>query len=163
MTLVPPITDLEQLKDREPLNAMLAWRADIVQGATFDRDELTVDVRREAIGDVCKFLREQQQFAFFSDVTCTDWYPSEPRFHVVYHLLSYTRKMRVCLKVKVAGDDATIPSITPQWPAADYFEREVFDLFGVRFEGHPYLRRIQMPDDWEGHPLRKDYPVEGYR
>jgi len=163
MPFAPPLTDLEQLKGHEPLNALLAWRADVVRGAIFDRDELTVDVGREEIGDVCRFLREQQQFGFLSDVTCTDWYPSEPRFHVVYHLLSYARKLRVRLKVKVAGDDASIPSITPMWPAADYFEREVFDLFGVRFEGHPYLRRIQMPDDWEGHPLRKDYPVEGYR
>jgi NADH-quinone oxidoreductase subunit C len=163
MPLTPSITDLEQLKDHEPLSALLAWRADAVEGAKFDRDELTIEVRRGAIGEVCKFLREQQQFNFFADVTCADWYPTEPRFHVVYSLLSHVRKLRLRLKVKVTGDDPSIPSITPMWPAADYFEREVFDLFGVRFEGHPYLRRIQMPDDWEGHPLRKDYPVEGYR
>jgi NADH-quinone oxidoreductase subunit C len=142
---------------------LLAWRGDAIEGARFDRDELTIEVVREAIVDACRILREQQQFNFFADVTCADWYPSEPRFHVVYSLLSQSRKLRVRLKVKVSGEDARIPSITPMWPAADYFEREVFDLFGVRFEGHPYLRRIQMPDDWEGHPLRRDYPVEGYR
>ena len=163
MPLAVPITDLEQLKGRTPLDALLAWGAEAVQGATFDRDELTIDILREAIRDVCEFLRDQQQFNFFADVTCADWYPSDPRFHVVYHLLSHEKKLRVRLKVKVAGDDAAVPSLTPIWPAADYFEREVFDLFGVKFEGHPYLKRIQMPDDWEGHPLRKDYPVEGYR
>lgn len=163
MPLTPAITDLEQLKDREPLAALLAWPQAAVIGATLDRDELTIEIAREAVREVCAFLRDQQQFAFLSDVTCADWYPSEPRFHVVYHLLSHARKLRVRLKIKVTASDARIPSITPMWPAADYFEREVFDLFGVQFEGHPYLRRIQMPDDWEGHPLRKDYPVEGYR
>lgn len=163
MPLAAPITDLEQLKTRAPLDAVLAWGAEAVQGATFDRDELTIDILPEAIRDVCEFLRDQQRFNFLADVTCADWYPSEPRFHVVYHLLSHARKLRVRLKVKVTGDDAAVPSLTPIWPAADYFEREVFDLFGVKFQGHPYLKRIQMPDDWEGHPLRKDYPVEGYR
>jgi NADH-quinone oxidoreductase subunit C len=74
-----------------------------------------------------------------------------------------TRKARLTLKVELQGDDAWLDSLTAVWPAANYFEREVFDLFGVRFEGHPYLRRIMMPENWEGHPLRKDYPVEGYR
>jgi len=163
MPLASAITDLEQLKGRAPLDTLLAWGPDAVQGAKFDRDELTVDILREAIRDVCEFLRDEQQFNFLADVTCADWYPGEPRFHVVYHLLSQAKKLRVRLKVKVSSNDAAIPSLTPVWPAADYFEREVFDLFGVSFEGHPYLRRIQMPDDWEGHPLRKDYPVEGYR
>ncbi|MBV8207952.1 MAG: NADH-quinone oxidoreductase subunit C [Acidobacteria bacterium] len=158
-----PITGIEQLREREPLNALLASREGAIEGARFDRDELTLEIRREAIAEVCEFLRHHEQFGFLADVTCTDWYPEEPRFHVVYSLLSHARKLRVRLKVKVAGADARVPALTPMWPAADYFEREVFDLFGVRFEGHPYLRRIQMPDDWQGHPLRKDYPVEGYR
>jgi NADH-quinone oxidoreductase subunit C len=92
-----------------------------------------------------------------------DWYPGEPRFEVVYELLSMARKERLRLKVRLSGTDAKVESLTPVWPAANYFEREVFDLFGIHFEGHPYLHRIMMPDDWEGHPLRKDYPVEGYR
>jgi NADH-quinone oxidoreductase subunit C len=92
-----------------------------------------------------------------------DWHPSDPRFDVVYHLFSIPKKFRVRLKVKLGGDDPSVESITSVWPAANYFEREVFDLFGIRFEGHPYLRRIMMPENWEGHPLRKDYPVEGYR
>jgi len=92
-----------------------------------------------------------------------DWYPAEPRFEVVYHLLSLREKERVRLKVRLGGDDPTLQSAFSVWPAANYFEREIFDLFGVRFSGHPNLERILMPDDWEGHPLRKDYPVEGYR
>src|SRR5205085_9931004 len=102
-------------------------------------------------------------FNFFCDLTCVDMLPSEPRFHVVYHLLSHALKERVRLKVKLAGDDPVVESIYPVWPACNFFEREVFDLFGVRFLGHPNLRRIMMPEDWEGNPLRKDYPVEGYR
>ena len=77
--------------------------------------------------------------------------------------LPIPKKFRVRLKVKLGGDGPSVESITSVWPAANYFEREVFDLFGIRFEGHPYLRRIMMPENWEGHPLRKDYPVEGYR
>ena len=102
-------------------------------------------------------------FNFLADVTCVDWHPSEPRFEVVYHLLSIANKERVRLKVKLEGASPMVESVTSVWPAANFFEREVFDLFGIRFNGHPYLRRIQMPEDWEGHPLRKDYPVEGYR
>jgi len=82
---------------------------------------------------------------------------------VVYHLLSLENYRRLRLKVQLAGGDPTIDSVVPVWPAANAFEREVFDLFGIRFEGHPYLRRILLPEDWEGYPLRKDYPTTGYR
>jgi NADH-quinone oxidoreductase subunit C len=87
----------------------------------------------------------------------------EPRFQVTYHLLSHKLKERVRLHAMVGSMDPSIDSITPVWPAANFYEREVWDLFGVRFNGHPGLRRIMMPQEWEGHPLRKDYPVEGYR
>ena len=89
--------------------------------------------------------------------------PQEPRFEVVYHLLSIKNKVRIRLKVKLSGVEPALESVTSVWPAANFFEREVFDLFGVRFNGHPNLLRLLMPEDWEGHPLRKDYPVEGYR
>jgi len=92
-----------------------------------------------------------------------DRFPMEPRFEVNYHLLSLDRRERLRLKLRVAGNDPTVPSVTSIWPTANWHERENFDLFGIHFEGHPDLRRILMPDDWEGHPLRKDYPVEGYR
>jgi NADH-quinone oxidoreductase subunit C len=165
MPPTPAITDVSQLKDRPELARMLAWRADAVEGAKFDRGELSIYIRRDAIREACAILRDDSvlQFNFLSDLTCVDWYPSDPRFEVVYHLFSIPKKFRVRLKVKLGGDDPSLQSITSVWPAANYFEREVFDLFGIRFEGHPYLRRIMMPENWEGHPLRKDYPVEGYR
>ena len=165
MALAPAITDLEKLKEAPALARLLSWNAAAVTSAKFDRDELTLYIDRPYIREACVILRdfEENPFDFLSDVTCVDWYPAEPRFEVVYHLLSIPQKDRVRLKVKLSGDDPSIESVTSVWPAANFFEREVFDLFGVRFQGHPYLRRILMPEDWEVHPLRKDYPVEGYR
>ncbi len=159
------ITDLEQLKDRPALACLLEWNAGAVQSAKFDRGELTVVVGRGFLREACELLKadSRTQFNFLADLTAVDWYPSEPRFEVVYELLSMPRKDRLRLKVKLAGDDAQVDSLVPVWPAANFFEREVWDLFGIRFNGHPDLRRIMMPEDWEGHPLRKDYPVEGYR
>jgi NADH-quinone oxidoreductase subunit C len=163
MPLAPAITDLEQLKDRPILAALLGWNTAAVAGAKFDLDELSIYIARESIRPACAYLKAQGLIDFLSDLTCADFYPREPRFEMAYHLLSIKRKERVRLKVRLNGEDAVIESITPVWPSANFFEREVFDLFGVRFLGHPYLRRIMMPEDWEGHPLRKDYPVEGYR
>jgi NADH-quinone oxidoreductase subunit C len=165
MPLPPPITDVEQLKNHPAIARLLAWNPQVVEGVNFDRDEMTIYVERSAIREACVLLKEDPAcpFNFFSDLTCVDWYPSEPRFEVVYHLLSIPNKERVRLKVKLNSSSLAVESITSIWPGANYFEREVFDLFGIRFTGHPYLRRILMPEDWEGHPLRKDYPVEGYR
>jgi NADH-quinone oxidoreductase subunit C len=139
-----------------------AWRPDVLIETKWAFNELTLTVAREQIVAVCEALREAG-YNFLSDVTCVDWFPSEPRFHVIYHLLSHGRKERVRLKVLVESLDPVVETITSVWPTANYYEREIFDLFGVRFGGHPNMRRILMPEDWEGHPLRKDYPVEGYR
>jgi NADH-quinone oxidoreductase subunit C len=163
MPLAPAVTDLEQLKDRPIVDALLAWNQGAVERALFDRGELSLYIARESIRGACDQLKTQGLTDFLSDVSCADYYPREPRFEVVYHLLSIKRKERVRLKVCLPGDDAVLETITAVWPSANFFEREVFDLFGVRFLGHPYLRRIMMPEDWEGHPLRKDYPVEGFR
>ena len=165
MALTAAITDIEQLKDKPEVAALLKWNASAVQGVKFDRDELTVWIGREHIVPACVFLRDHPtlQFNMLSDVTAVDWYPSEPRFEVVYQLLSIPRKTRLRLKVKLASDQTRIGSVISVWQACNFFEREVFDLFGIEFEGHPFLRRIMMPEDWKGHPLRKDYPVEGYR
>jgi NADH-quinone oxidoreductase subunit C len=133
-----------------------------VVDAKFDRGELTITVPREFIILMCEAVKEDG-YNFLEDVTAVDWYPSEPRFQITYHILSMKLKERVRLAVRLDGEDAVIDSITGVWPAANFYEREVFDLFGVRFGGHPNLTRIMMPTDWEGHPLRKDYPVEGYR
>ena len=102
-------------------------------------------------------------YNFFEDMTAVDWHPAAPRFQLSYHILSHALKEYIRLRVMIGESDPSIASITPVWPGANFFEREVFDLFGIHFEEHPDLRRIMMPDDWEGHPLRKDYPVEGYR
>ena len=163
MPLAPAITDLEQLKDRPFVAALLSWNASAVEGAKFDRDELSIYLTRESIREACAQLKQQGLIDYMSDLPCADFYPREPRFEMAYHLLSIKNKQRVRLKVRLSGEDPVLESITPVWPSANFYEREVFDLFGVRFLGHPYLRRIMLPEDWEGHPLRKDYPVEGYR
>ena len=165
MALVPAITDLQELKNHPAVARLLDWKAEAVTGAKFDRDEMTIYVERDHIREACVVLKDDPScpFNFLSDVTCVDWYPSEPRFEVIYHLLSIPNKERVRLKVRLNSASPVVESVTPVWPGANYFEREVFDLFGIRFTGHPCLRRLLMPEDWEGHPLRKDYPVEGYR
>jgi NADH-quinone oxidoreductase subunit C len=165
MPLVPAITDLEQLKSHPAIAKLLAWKSAAVEGAKFDREEMTIYIERSAIREAASLLRSDPNcpFDYLSDVTAVDWYPSDPRFEVVYHLFSMSKKERVRLKVRLSGDSPSLESVTSVWPGANYFEREVFDLFGIRFNGHPYLRRLLMPEDWEGSPLRKDYPVEGYR
>lgn len=165
MAIAPAITDLDQLKGHPAVAKLLAWNPSSVTGVKFDRDEMTIYIDRSCIREACTLLRDDADcaFNFLSDVTCVDWFPAEPRFEVIYHLLSIPKKERVRLKVKLNGSNPAVDSVTPVWAGANYFEREVFDLFGIRFSGHPYLRRMLMPEDWEGHPLRKDYPVEGYR
>jgi NADH-quinone oxidoreductase subunit C len=142
-----------------------AWDSDAIAGTDEFRGELTITVARENLRRVCDFLRSDAEllFTFLSDVTGVDRFPIEPRFELNYHLLSIPHRRRVRIKARVSGQDPVIESVTSVWPTANWHEREVFDLFGVRFEGHPDLRRILLPEDWEGYPLRKDYPVEGYR
>lgn len=130
--------------------------------AKFELGELTLTIAKDDIRAAASVI-QQAGYNFLEDVTCVDWHPSEPRFHVVYHILSHKLKERVRLVAPVESIDPSIESITSVWPSANYYEREVWDLFGVRFNGHPNLRRIMMPEEWQGHPLRKDYPVEGYR
>jgi NADH-quinone oxidoreductase subunit C len=165
MPLSPAITDLEQLKTHPAVARLFDWNAAALKEARFDREELTIVVDRPAIREACVRLKDDPAcpFNFLSDITCVDWYPSDPRFEVIYHLLSIPKKERVRLKVRLNNESPVVESLTSVWPGANFFEREVFDLFGIRFTGHPYLRRIMMPEDWEGYPLRKDYPVEGYR
>jgi len=103
------------------------------------------------------------KFNFLSDLSAMDRFPIEPRFELNYHLLSLSRRDTIRLRVRVPGEDPVVESVVSVWPTANWQEREIFDLFGVRFNGHPNLKRIMLPDDWEGFPLRKDYPVEGPR
>jgi NADH-quinone oxidoreductase subunit C len=153
---------LEGLPDHPALKAILAWNPDALTDAKVDRGELTLSVGKDSILAACETLRSAG-YNFFEDMTAVDWYPSDPRFQLSYHLLSHAYKERIRLRAMVDEEDPSAESITSLWPGANYYEREVFDLFGIRFEGHPNLRRILMPDDWQGYPLRKDYPVEGYR
>ena len=124
--------------------------------------ELTIEIAPDAIVEACRTLR-QLPFERLSTLTALDRYPSEPRFEVVYHLQSIARNERLRLKCRLGGENPEIDSVTSVWRSANWFEREAFDLFGIKFRNHPDLRRILMPDDWEGHPLRKDYPVTGHR
>jgi NADH-quinone oxidoreductase subunit C len=153
---------LEGLPEHPAVKAILAWNPGALVDAKFDRGELTLTIFAEEIRAAAAAV-QAAGYNFFEDVTAVDWFPSSPRFQLSYHILSHSYKERIRLRVLVDGDAPAVDSITPVWPSANFYEREVFDLFGIRFEGHPNLRRIMMPDDWQGHPLRKDYPVEGYR
>jgi NADH-quinone oxidoreductase subunit C len=125
------------------------------------RGQTTAVVRRGALLDVLRFLKEAQGFTFLANLTAFDDWPEEPRFNVVYQLRELTRPTNLRLKVRLTGDDAVLPSVTGLYKMANWQERELWDMFGIRFTGHPDPRRILMPEDWEGHPLRKDYPL-GY-
>jgi NADH-quinone oxidoreductase subunit C len=158
----------EAIFGRDAVFAAIPWDVAVVAltplatDAKFDRAELTVTVGRENIIRACEAVKAAG-YEFFEDLTAVDWYPQEPRIQLSYHILSMKLKQRVRLAVRLDSADLAIDSITGVWPSANFCEREVFDLFGVKFPGHPGLTRIMMPLDWKGHPLRKDYPVEGYR
>ena len=161
-TFIGKAAVLEGLPEHPALKAILAWNPQALADAKFDRNELTLTVEAGEIRSAARAV-QAAGYNFFEDMTAVDWFPSAPRFQLSYHILSHTYKERIRLRVLLEGENPSIESITPVWPAANFYEREVFDLFGVRFGEHPNLRRILMPDDWQGHPLRKDYPVEGYR
>lgn len=123
----------------------------------------TFIVPAEVLLDVMRYLRDEERFTMLEDLTAIDWHPREPRFQVVYNLIALERQKVIRLKVELKGENPSIPSLTILWPGANWYEREVFDLFGITFEDHPDLRRIEMPEDWDGHPLRRDYPITGPR
>jgi NADH-quinone oxidoreductase subunit C len=148
--------------EAQPENAAVKALTALAVDAKFDRNEFTFTINRENIVEAADAVKAAG-YNFLEDVTAVDWYPSEPRFQISYHILSHTLKERIRLAVRLSGDDANVDSIISVWPSCNFYEREIFDLFGVHFAGHPNLVRIMMPEDWEGHPLRKDYPVEGYR
>ena len=155
------ITD--EVKSHPVVAALVGARPQAVTGGKFDRDELTLEIAAEQIAGICAYLKNEQKFARLSTVTAVDWYPEEPRFEVVYHLHSPASNQRLRLKCRLPGENPEIDSVTAVWRGANWYERETFDLFGIRFRNHPDLRRIMLPEDWEGHPLRKDYPVTGER
>ncbi len=136
---------------------------DAVTGHKLERDELTLEIDPSRIVEVCRFLKDKQEFERLSTVTAVDRYPSEPRFEVVYHLHSIARNERLRLKCMLPGSAPAIDSVTAVWRSANWYERETLDLFGIVFRNHPDPRRIMLPEDWVGHPLQKDYPITGSR
>jgi NADH-quinone oxidoreductase subunit C len=153
----------DNLREHAVALAVDSFDTDAVQAGKSDRGELTLEIAPAKIVSVCGFLKYDQKFVRLSSVTAVDRYPSSPRFEVVYHLHSLERNERLRLKARIGGENPRIESVTGVWRGANWYEREVFDLFGITFTGHPDQRRIMMPDDWEGHPLRKDYPITGTR
>ena len=145
--------------------AVISILTPLVPGASFEAatsvDFATVYIPADRLLETCVALRETPSLRFnvLSEITAADYLPRDPRFEIVYHLLSIPNKTRLRLKVRV-GDRGTVPTVQSVWPAAGWPEREVWDMFGVVFDGHPDLRRLLMPEDWEGHPQRKDYPVQ---
>jgi NADH-quinone oxidoreductase subunit C len=138
-----------------------AWTSEVIQAF----GEVTVVVPREHLVEACTFLKTARglEFNLLADICGADRGPEEePRFEVNYHLFSTTRFHRLRLKVLLSDEDTHVPSVTGVWRTANWHERETFDLFGVIFDGHPDLRRILLPDDWQGHALRKDFPLRGY-
>jgi NADH-quinone oxidoreductase subunit C len=139
------------------------WNAKAVSEVIEFHGETTVVVPRELLRATAEYCRAELEFNFLSDATSLDRFPVEPRFEVSYHLVSIPKKLKIRLRTKLSGADPTVDSVVPVWPGAGWLEREIFDLMGIRFNGHPDLRRILLPSDWEGHPLRRDYPTEGFR
>lgn len=153
---VTPLTTVETIREKFP---------QAVVSTTEFRDEQTVVLKPESLVAVCSYLQKRLRYDFLSTVTAVDWPDRMPRYDVVYHLLSLQNRCVLRLKVRVGerGEEhPAVPSVTGVWPTASWYEREVYDLFGITFTGHPDLRRILMPMDWTTHPLRKDYPLSGF-
>jgi NADH-quinone oxidoreductase subunit C len=136
---------------------------DAVLRVVVDRGELTLHIRPDRIAEVCQVLRDSPdlRFEFLAGLSGVDYPEDDDRFHVVYHLMSYTYRRRLRLEVAVPAASAHVPSVYAVYPTSDWQEREAWDFFGIVFDGHPGLTRIMMPDDWVGHPQRKDYPLGG--
>jgi NADH-quinone oxidoreductase subunit C len=161
-TLIGKAAVLESMASHPAVKAIVAWNSEALMDARFEFAELTLTVLPEEIRAACRAV-QAAGYNFFDDMTAVDWFPASPRFQLSYHILSHAMKERIRLRVLLDEASPAVESITPVWAGGNYYEREVFDLFGIRFEEHPNLRRIMMPEEFQGHPLRKDYPVEGYR
>jgi NADH-quinone oxidoreductase subunit C len=153
----------DHLRDHAVAVAVESFDSEALAGGKYDRGELTLEIAPARIASVCGFLKYDQEFVRLSTVAGVDRFPAEPRFEVVYHLHSVEHNQRLRLRCRLPGGAPSIDSVTSVWRSANWYERETFDLFGIEFRNHPDLRRIMLPDDWEGHPLRKDYRITGDR
>jgi NADH-quinone oxidoreductase subunit C len=147
--------------------ALAAVLQEVVPGAAFEAvptidRQITLYASRDHLPAVARALRDRPdlRYGFLADLVAVDYHPREPRFELLYVLVSLEHRQRLRLKVRLQGDDAHVGTVSTVWPAANWLEREVWDLFGVVFDGHPDPRRLLMPEDWDGFPLRKDYPVQ---
>jgi len=147
------------------VDRLRAWNPDAISQIVDYRGETTIVVPHKLLRGAARQCKEDPQLNFNqpSDATCVDRFPAEPRFELNYQLLSIPRQARIRLRTSVSGQQPVIDSLMPVWPGANWLEREIADLFGIRFEGHTDLRRILLPDDFAGAPLRRDYPTEGPR
>ena len=151
------------MEPMEIANALEAeFASDVVEVKAF-RDQVAVTVNRDVIDGVCRWLRDQPgiEMNYLSDLCAVDYPESELRFEVVYNLYSLSHRHRIRVKARLPEKDLVIDSVVAVWRGADWFEREAFDLFGIEFRNHPDLRRLLLPDNWRGYPLRKDYPLKG--
>ena len=160
----PVVGTLEEHDEwaRAAVDRSTAVAGDGLERVVVDRGELTLHVHRDSLLDVAQLLRDQLRCELLSCVSGVDYLGvDERRLHAVYHLTSLTYRRRLRVEVAVTSEDPHVPSVVGIWPTADWHERETWDFYGIVFDGHPALTRIQMPDDWDGHPQRKDYPLGG--
>jgi NADH-quinone oxidoreductase subunit C len=141
------------------LEKVRAKFANAIRSESAERGEAVIVVEPDRWMDLAKWLASDGGFSFLSDLCAVDWPGREERFEIVYNFTDLDGPARLRVKLPVSGDDPKVPSVTVIWPTANWHEREAFDMFGIVFDGHPDLRRILMPDEWEGHPLRKDYAM----
>jgi NADH-quinone oxidoreductase subunit C len=159
------VTESSSQKTNVVVERLRAWNPGAVAEVIEYRGNTTIVVPKELLRAAAERCRDDEQLKYnlLSDSTCADRFPVEPRFELNYQLVSIPRRERVALRVRLSGSDPVVDSLVPVWPGSNWQEREIFDLFGIRFNGHPDLRRILLPDDFEGYPLRRDFPVEGFR
>ena len=157
--------ELANANARAVVDRLRTWNPEAISQIVEHRGDTTIVVPHKLLRAAAKQCKEDPQLNFnlLSDATCVDRFPAEPRFELNYQLLSIPRSARIGLRTYVAGQQPVADSLEPVWPGANWLEREIFDMFGIRFEGHRDLRRILLPDGFEGAPLRRDYPTEGPR
>jgi len=159
------VTQLADASANVVVEQLRSWNGEAVAEVLEFRGETTIVVPHHLLRQAAQQCRDNAalKFNLLSDATCVDRFPVEPRFELNYALVSVDRRARIRLRTRVSGQQPVVDSLVPVWPGANWMEREIFDLYGIRFEGHPDLRRILLPTGFEGFPLRRDFPVEGQR